>query len=87
MAKLFFLLMVICLIVPNHVDCFWWWFSPGEDENVENEASQRSKSTEVTQVFAPFEISSGEEKFLKDAKNYLQNLPILDQCNMLVRVQ
>ena len=86
MLKLFTLLMAVCLLVPSQVDGFWWWFSSSEEEGVENEASQRSKSTEVTHVFAPFEISSGEEKFLKDAKNYLQNLPMLDQCNMLVWV-
>ena len=83
MSKLLILLMMVCLFAPNDVEGIWWWFSSDKVGEAEDEPSQ-TKSTEITQVFAPFEMSNGEEKFLRDAKNYLQNLPLLDQCNMLV---
>lgn len=62
---------------------FWWWFS---SEIVENENFSREDSSiqTVKSVFAPFEISIVEQKFLQEANTYLSNLPMLDQCNLLV---
>jgi len=77
--------LLIGLSLLRSVFAFWWWFSGGGESGQQpTDGEQGSPSTDLTQVFAPFEISVGEEKFLQEAKNYLQNLPMLDQCNMLV---
>ena len=78
--------LYIGLSLLHSAFAFWWWFSGStQDESQQTPGGEQgSPSTDVTQVFAPFEISVGEEKFLQEAKNYLQNLPMLDQCNMLV---
>jgi len=77
--------ILLLIMTFSNTHCFWWWFT-GNSNNQPNDgdSTQTSSTTEMTQVFAPFEMSTGEEKFLIEAKNYLQNLPMLDQCNMLI---
>ena len=62
---------------------FWWWFSSDIVEK-ENFSKEDSSIQTVKNVFAPFEVSIVEQKFLQEANTYLSNLPMLDQCNLLV---
>ena len=75
------LILSILFIHPSHA--IWWWFYDG-GESQDNVNMETQESTDVSLVFAPFEISHGEQRFLVEAKHYLQNLPMLDQCNLLV---
>ena len=62
---------------------FWWLFGSEEDKNPTEVAQPTSA---VEKIFAPFEISETETKFLSEASHYLGNLPKLDQCNLLVGI-
>ncbi|XP_065666977.1 protein brambleberry isoform X5 [Hydra vulgaris] len=67
---------------------FWWPFSSYTDSSEfisdPNSGSSSKSVTAVSTMFAPFEISHGEQKFLAEAKHYLENLSMLDQCNLLI---
>ena len=43
-----------------------------------------TESNAAPTEFAPFEMTLTEQKFLSEATHYLNNLPLLDQCNLLV---
>ena len=66
---------------------YWWPFSSFTDSSEstldQNTARSEKSITTVAAIFAPFEISSDEQKFLREAQHYLENLSVLDQCNLL----
>ena len=71
-------LLVILTLVGNS-NTLWWWFTAEKETGV-----TPVTDTSLVKIFAPFEITPTEEKFLNDASHYLSNLPKLDQCNLLV---
>ena len=77
--------MVVAIFMAQFVTChtFWWLFGNQKPEEP-TEVTQETGSVE--KVFAPFEITQIETKFLSEASHYLGNLPKLDQCNLLVRI-
>ena len=81
MKILLFGALLLWFMQPVHT--FWWWFSSNIVEN-ETFSKEDSSIQTVKSVFAPFEISIVEQKFLQEANTYLSNLPVLDQCNLLV---
>lgn len=75
--------MITAILVQSNlivVDGFWWFFSSEEEEK----PSEVAETKQFEKVFAPFEITEVESKFLSEASHYLNNLPKLDQCNLLV---
>ena len=76
--------LILLLSLLNFSNAIWWWFSAGVDSNNDLNEVHTNGDMAVAQIFAPFEISTGEQKFLIEAQHYLQNLPMLDQCNLLV---
>lgn len=78
-------LYLLLLWLPSSFS-FWWWFTNDEDlnDNYQQSSDAVKEDTAVANIFAPFEISVGEQKFISEANHYLQNLPMLDQCNLLV---
>lgn len=78
------LILLILTLTSTHA-YFWSWFSTDTTAvSNDNKDQTRDVTSSVRQIFAPFEISTNEEKFLMEAQHYLQNLPMLDQCNLLI---
>eukprot|EP00112_Aurelia_sp_Birch-Aquarium-sp1_P007510 Seg1819.2 transcript_id=Seg1819.2/GoldUCD/mRNA.D3Y31 product="Protein brambleberry" protein_id=Seg1819.2/GoldUCD/D3Y31 len=82
MSLLYRLMITVILVQSNLivVDGFWWFFSSEEEEK----PSEVAETKQFEKVFAPFEITEVESKFLSEASHYLNNLPKLDQCNLLI---
>ena len=75
------LVLLLGYLVLNRMDSssgFWWPFSAKEEQQTQ------VAQTSAEKIFAPFEVTEIETKFLSEAAHYLGNLPKLDQCNLLV---
>ncbi|XP_065683956.1 protein brambleberry isoform X3 [Hydra vulgaris] len=85
---MFFLIFTISFTFLLSAHGFWWPFSSHTDSSESisdtNSDSSSKSVTAVSTLFAHFEISNGEQKFLAEAKHYLENLSMLDQCNLLI---
>eukprot|EP00794_Sanderia_malayensis_P009493 gene9493-10485_t len=80
-------LLATAFIITVQLIClskaFWWPFSSSSSEG-EKKPGTDAAVTSLQNVFAPFEVTEIETKFLAEATHYLGNLPRLDQCNLLI---
>ena len=78
------MITVLVLFQARESSGIWWWVFSNSEEQQQQQPTEVATASSFGKVFAPFELTEVESKFLSEASHYLGNLPKLDQCNLLV---